>query len=93
MGATGRRCHAKETIQNVAEAVQIVWAYEDRQVSLQPASAILVRIMIGKVADGTRLREAFANTPIRQGMKDTRVGTAFLGLKRLLVWLFSMARR
>jgi len=65
--ATGRRCHAKETMQNVAGAVQNIWAFEDRQISLLPTSAILVRIIIGKVADEARLREAFAKTPIRAG--------------------------
>jgi hypothetical protein len=54
-------------MQNVAGAVQNVWAFEDRQISLQPTSAILVRIIIGKVADEVRLREAFAKTPIRAG--------------------------
>lgn len=42
---TGRRCHAKEKMQNVAGAVQNVWEFEDRQISLQPTSAILVRIV------------------------------------------------
>jgi len=51
----------------VAGTLQSVWVYEDREISLQPTSSILVRIMIGKVADGTRLREAFAKTPIRAG--------------------------
>ncbi|TAQ90525.1 hypothetical protein B7494_g1169 [Chlorociboria aeruginascens] len=43
--ARGRRYHAKETMQNV-DGVKNVWAFEDRQTSLQPTSAILVRIMI-----------------------------------------------
>ncbi|MCJ1386463.1 hypothetical protein MMC17_009589 [Xylographa soralifera] len=64
---TGRRCHAKETMKNVAGTVQNVWEFEDRQISLLPTSAILIRIMIGKVADKARLREAFAKTPIRAG--------------------------
>jgi hypothetical protein len=46
-------------MQNVAGAVQNVWVYEDRQMSLLPTSAILVRVLIGKVADRTRLSEAF----------------------------------
>lgn len=54
-------------MQVVAGAAQNIWAYEDRQISLQPTSAILVRIMIGKVTDGARLVEAFARTPIRAG--------------------------
>lgn len=54
-------------MKNVAETVQNVWEFEDRQISLLPTSAILVRIMIGKVADDARLRETFAKTPIRAG--------------------------
>ncbi|KAL5374222.1 hypothetical protein PMIN06_012458 [Paraphaeosphaeria minitans] len=65
--ATGRRCHVKESMQIVAGAAKNIWAYEDRAISLQPTSAILVRIMIGKVVDGERLRAAFASTPIRAG--------------------------
>ncbi|KAF2132115.1 hypothetical protein P153DRAFT_421144 [Dothidotthia symphoricarpi CBS 119687] len=64
---TGRRCHAKESMQAAAGVFKSVWVYEDRAVSLQPTSAILVRIMIGKVTDGARLAEAFAKTPIRAG--------------------------
>ncbi|PVH69745.1 hypothetical protein DL98DRAFT_564342 [Cadophora sp. DSE1049] len=46
--ASGRRYHAKETMQNVNGIVKNVWVFEDRQISLQPTSAILVRIIIGK---------------------------------------------
>ncbi|KAF1993982.1 hypothetical protein P154DRAFT_625054 [Amniculicola lignicola CBS 123094] len=65
--ATGRRCHAKESMQIVNGAAENIWTYEDREISLQPTSAILVRITIGKVADRARLMEAFARTPIRAG--------------------------
>jgi hypothetical protein len=41
--------------------------YENREISLQPTSAIMVRVMIGKVADGARLMDVFAKTPIRAG--------------------------
>jgi len=54
-GATGRRCYAKEKMEIVDGVVKNVWAFEDRQISLHPTSAILVRIMIGKVADKARL--------------------------------------
>ena len=54
-------------MQIVDGAAKNIWAYEDREISLQPTSAILVRVIIGKVADGTRLKEAFARTPIRAG--------------------------
>ena len=67
MSTTGRRCHAKETMKNVAGVVQSVWEFEDRQSSLSPTSAILVRVRIGKVGNEARLREVFAQTPIRGG--------------------------
>ena len=54
-------------MQNVDGVVQNVWAFENRQISLLPTSAILVRIIIGKVADEARLRKAFDKTPIRAG--------------------------
>lgn len=56
-------------MQNVDGVVKSVWAFEDRQISLHPTSAILVRIMIGKVADKARLQEAFAKTPMRGGLQ------------------------
>lgn len=66
--ATGRRLHAKETLQRMPEGdIRNVWSFEDRESTLEPTSAILVRIMIGKVVDVARLRAAFARTPIRAG--------------------------
>ncbi|CZT45566.1 uncharacterized protein RSE6_05884 [Rhynchosporium secalis] len=67
--AIGTRYHAKETMKNVDGAIKNVWVFEERQMSLLPTSAILVRIMIGKVTDKTRLQEAFAKTPIRAGLE------------------------
>jgi len=84
--AVGRRCHAKETMQIVAGAVQNVWAFEDRQVSLQPTSAILARIMIGKVGDGARLREAFAKTPIRAGHEGYEGWNCVSWAEEALTW-------
>jgi hypothetical protein len=54
-------------MQIVAGTPQNVWTYENREISLQPTSAILVRIVIGKIADRARLVEVFARTPIRAG--------------------------
>jgi hypothetical protein len=54
-------------MQAVAGDLKNIWVYEDREISLLPTSAILVRIMIGKIGDGERLRRAFARTPIRAG--------------------------
>lgn len=43
------------------------WFFEGRECALAPTSMLLVRIMIGKVADKNRLVEILRNTPIRQG--------------------------
>ena len=84
--ASGRRYHAKETMQNVDGLVKNVWAFEDRQISLQPTSAILVRIMIGKVADKTRLQEAFAKTPIRAGLQGYDDWNCVFWVEEALSW-------
>ena len=69
-------------MQNVDGVVQNVWAFEDRQISLLPTSAILVRIIIGKVADEARLRKAFDKTPIRAGSQGYEDWNCVSWLKR-----------
>jgi hypothetical protein len=54
-------------MQAFPEGVRNVWTFEDFEISLRPTSMIMVRVLIGKVADVKRLREAFARTPIRAG--------------------------
>lgn len=66
-------------MQNVAGAIQNVWEFEDRQISLQPTSAILAHILISKVADKARLREAFAKNPIRAGSQGYKDELRFVG--------------
>lgn len=61
--AMGVRYHAKEKFSSgVSE-----WFFEERECSLTPTSMLLVRIMVGKVADGNRLVSILRSTPIRQG--------------------------
>lgn len=43
------------------------WSFEERECPLAPTSMLLVRIIVGKVADGKRLVKTLRNTPIRQG--------------------------
>lgn len=43
------------------------WFFEERECPLVPTSMLLVRVIVGKVADGNRLVEILRNTPIRQG--------------------------
>lgn len=42
------------------------WRFEERESPLAPTSMLLVRVMVGKVADGNQLVESLRNTPIRQ---------------------------
>lgn len=42
------------------------WFFEERELQLNPSSMLLVRVIIGKVADGNRLAQILRNTPIRQ---------------------------
>lgn len=59
----GMRYHAKE----MATTVGSEWYFEEIQYRLAPTSMLLVRIVVGKVANGNRLIEILRNTPIRQG--------------------------
>jgi hypothetical protein len=60
----GVRYHAKERPRLGGGSE---WFFEERECPLAPTSMLLVRIMVGKVADGNRLVEILRNTPIRQG--------------------------
>lgn len=85
-GANGRRCHAKESVQIFAGIPQNTWMYENREISLQPTSAILVRIVIGKVADRTRLINVFAKTPIRAGYAGYESWNCVSWVQEALTW-------
>ncbi|KAF9693545.1 hypothetical protein EKO04_008470 [Ascochyta lentis] len=84
--ANGRRCHAKEFLQIVAGTPEKIWKYENIEISLQPTSAILVRIMIGKVADGARLLDVFARTPIRAGYAGYEAWNCVSWVQEALAW-------
>jgi hypothetical protein len=62
--AMGVRYHAKERADPAGGSE---WFFEERKCSLEATSMLLVRVMVGKVADGNRLVEILRNTPIRQG--------------------------
>ncbi|GES66234.1 hypothetical protein ASPCAL11780 [Aspergillus terreus] len=63
-GSMGYRYHAKER-PNLRQGSE--WFFEERNIPLIPTSMLLVRIMVGKVADGKRLVQILRNIPIRQG--------------------------
>jgi hypothetical protein len=60
----GVRYHAKERPRLGGGSE---WFFEERECPLAPTSMLLVRIMVGKVADGNHLVNILRNTPIRQG--------------------------
>ena len=60
----GYRYHAKERLELAGGSK---WVFEERECPLAPTSMLLIRIIVGKVADGHRLVEILRNTPIRQG--------------------------
>lgn len=75
-------------MQNVNGVVQNVWEFEERQTSLLPSSAILVRIIIGKVADDeARLKKAFDKTPIRAGSKGYEGWNCVSWAEEALAWV------
>ncbi|KAI8945264.1 hypothetical protein F4801DRAFT_569015 [Xylaria longipes] len=47
-----------------------VWTYDEMYISLQPNQMLLVRVVIGKVIDGRRLRDIFSRIPIRDSTPD-----------------------
>ncbi|KAH1404148.1 hypothetical protein KXX64_000301 [Aspergillus fumigatus] len=60
----GVRYHAKERPKLGGGSE---WFFEERKCPLAPTSMLLVRIMVGKVADGNHLVKILRDTPIRQG--------------------------
>lgn len=64
----GIRYHAKERPKLVGGSE---WKFEERECSLSSTSMLLVRIVVGKVADGNRLVEMLRNTPIREGEPES----------------------
>ena len=62
-GRRGMRYHAKERV--TPSGLQ--GFFDEQDIPLTPIGMLLVRIMIGKVEDKTRLVDVLRNTPIRQG--------------------------
>ncbi|KAF4965164.1 hypothetical protein FZEAL_10797 [Fusarium zealandicum] len=67
----GRRFHAKEKLRVVGNPPmpRSVWEYEERDIPMMPTSMLLVRVIIGKVKDMSRLKSIFRNIPIRPGVE------------------------
>lgn len=58
----GTRYHAKEALEPGRGST---WSYEEIDISLDATKMILVRILIAKVEDKTRLAQILRDTPIR----------------------------
>ncbi|KAK8069983.1 hypothetical protein PG994_006599 [Apiospora phragmitis] len=67
----GHRFHAKEKINLVGNPPkpQSVWQYEAKDTGMLSTNILLVRIVVGKVKNMTRLRSILDNTPIRPEVK------------------------
>ncbi|KJZ71011.1 hypothetical protein HIM_09590 [Hirsutella minnesotensis 3608] len=62
----GSRFHAVEKIvENDQSGPKAAWAYEEREIGMEPTSMLLVRIMIAKVKSVRRLRSLFEGVPVR----------------------------
>lgn len=72
-GGIGVRYHAKERLKLGGGSE---WHFEERESPLAPTSMLLVRVMVGKVADGNQLVESLRSTPIRQAGSDAYCGSS-----------------
>jgi hypothetical protein len=60
----GFRYHAKE---KPSPGGGSTWEFEETECNLKATQMLLIRVLIGKVANGPRTVEILRNTPIRQG--------------------------
>ncbi|KAK8107037.1 uncharacterized protein PG998_009050 [Apiospora kogelbergensis] len=63
----GHRFHAMEKLSSVGSLpkAQSVWQYESLEIPMAPKSMLLVRIVVGKVKNMSRLRAILDATPVR----------------------------
>ncbi|KAJ5558328.1 hypothetical protein N7535_008541 [Penicillium sp. DV-2018c] len=61
---SGLRCHAKEVLDPGGHPA---WEYEEIDSASGASYMVLIRVMVGKVANGRRTIKILRNTPIRQG--------------------------
>lgn len=59
--------HAREKMTSVGETLQSLWEFEERKIFMAPTAMVLVRVIVGKVANATRLESALRSTPIKGG--------------------------
>lgn len=52
---------------SVGETLQSLWEFEERKISMAPTAMVLVRVIVGKVANATRLESTLRSTPIKGG--------------------------
>ncbi|EGP83554.1 uncharacterized protein MYCGRDRAFT_96713 [Zymoseptoria tritici IPO323] len=63
--AQGRRFHAKEQMTINDGRAESSWQFEERAISMAPTAMILVRVVVGKVANTKRMQDVLESTPIR----------------------------
>lgn len=57
--------HAREKMSSVDGIFRSSWEFEERKVSMAPTTMVLVRIVIGNVANVKRLESALRLTPVK----------------------------
>ncbi|KAG8162355.1 hypothetical protein KVR01_008120 [Diaporthe batatas] len=62
----GKRFHVKETMTTVDGRTQSRWLYEERDIGMNPTAMILVRVIIGKVANLERVASVLRKVPLHQ---------------------------
>ncbi|KAF5011581.1 hypothetical protein FDECE_2302 [Fusarium decemcellulare] len=67
----GKRFHVKRVLRFIGDppSAESIWTFEEMDISMEPASMILTRVLIGKVKDLDRLRLALRRTPLQQETK------------------------
>ncbi|KAH8777366.1 hypothetical protein F5883DRAFT_409224 [Diaporthe sp. PMI_573] len=61
----GKRFHVKETMTTVDGRTQSRWVFEERDIGMNPTAMILVRVIIGKVANLERVASVLREVPVR----------------------------
>jgi len=61
--ANAVRYHAKNSMTSTG----MKWQFEEKQTTLEPTNMILVRVLVGKVVDGDRLKHLLHSVPVVEG--------------------------
>ncbi|KAJ4258851.1 hypothetical protein NW762_007938 [Fusarium torreyae] len=70
-GNRGKRFHVKRVLSLLGDppTAEFYWDFEEIDISMEPTSMILARVLIGRVKDLTRFRLVLWRTPLQQEVK------------------------